>query len=60
MGVRQGKQGGQTGSVETSPERAKRIRRAKKRQEERWARKSSEVTTKVATPEEIAALLNQK
>jgi hypothetical protein len=57
MGIRKGKQGTSTAGVEYSPEKVKRIRRGRKRQEKRWASKASEVTTRTATPEEIKELL---
>jgi len=57
MGVRKGQQGTTTAGVEYSPDKAKRIRRGRKRQEKRWASKASEVTTRTATPEEINELL---
>lgn len=43
-GTRAGAQGGNTGSVEYSPRRLARKRRAKRRQEERWAAKAGPIT----------------
>ena len=60
MGVRKGRQGTSTAGVEYSPEKAKRIRRARRSQEKRWASKASEVTTRTVTPEEINELLSRE
>ena len=43
-GTRQGAQGGNTGSVEWTPQARKRVKRARGRQEERWAAKAGPVT----------------
>lgn len=42
-GVRRGRQGTQTSAVEKSPARRKREAERKRRQEERWAKKSGAV-----------------
>lgn len=41
-------------AVVKSPKRQKREDAAKKREEERWAKRSGPVTTRIATPEELA------
>ena len=43
-GAKRGKQGTSTSGVEKSPERRKREAKRRKRQDERWAAKSGEVT----------------
>lgn len=51
-GVKRGKQGTPTQGIEVSPARRKRLARRRAKQEERWARRSSEVTVRSMTDEE--------
>lgn len=47
------KLGTNTGSVEYSPDRIRRMERAKLNQEKKWAKKCGPVTIRKATPEEM-------